>query len=97
MGIIQNSLAEMAATRAAEMQKIVEAIKRQGASEYAQGLAQLGAEQAYADTATAMPDKASAVNTSIGGRNFYMPQTDPRMSDQTAQWLNEIKARKAVQ
>lgn len=85
-----------AATKAAEMQHVVNIAKQQGASEYAQGLAKLGAEQAYMDAGMA-PASAETGNASAGGRNFYAPPATTAPVDQNAQWLNEIRARKAAQ
>ena len=92
----QKANAYDAAVRAAEMQDVVNAARQQGASEYAQGLAKLGAEQAYMDAGTA-PAVAMTGNASVGGRNFYGPQTNEAPVDQTMQWLNEMRARKAAQ
>ncbi|NCB97282.1 MAG: hypothetical protein EOM36_02845 [Bacteroidia bacterium] len=55
LDLVQDAKIGQAAKEAAIMQKVAESAKQQGASEYAQGLARLAAEQKYMDVTASQP------------------------------------------
>lgn len=83
------------AEEAAKMQQVATAAKQQGASEYAQGLAKIAAEQAYMNANTQPGQVTTPVQMEQGGRAFYTPAQGTTVTPTDA-WLAEMRARKAV-
>lgn len=92
LSTLRDARAGREAQEAARMQEVAALAKSQGAGEYAQGLANMMAEQKYMDAtnpqmavpATGLAGKAWSVDS----RSTSTPQSDA--------WLAEIRARKGM-
>ena len=91
LSTLKNAEAGQAAQEAARMQNVAALAKQQGASEYAQGLARLAAEQKYIDAT----NPQMAATPGLAGRAWTVDDR-PASTPQTDAWLAEIRARKGM-